>query len=410
MNLLLPESKFNPSIMQWARETAGLDINTAARKLQFADGVRRSGAERLELLESGDEEPSQSVLRRMAKAYLRPEVVFYLSEPPQEQDPLASFRGVPTNLSRRHTGLLRAYVREVRIRQEILRDVLEEEGVRADWVGSVDAEDQGAIVSRIRTLLAFDLSEYRRERDVQSGFRLLRRKAERAGAFVLLKENVGWRSDLTAEVFRGISLVDSITPFIVVNPADARNALSSTLLHELTHLMLGHSAFSSPSRETTLEALCDDVAGEILLPENEVLQWCHTLDEQPIGDPLVAKVGGLAKAWRVSGSMVTYRAWRLKCITRDQASYLFSRFKALWLNTLKERREKALERAKERGVDLVFSPHATRAYRLGRPLIDITTRLWREGVLTTTEAGKVLGVQPAGVHSFLEPWRRQKPQ
>ena len=388
--------------MQWARETAGLDPITAAKKLRFAN----RGVERLEQLESGDEEPSASVLRRMARAYHRPAVVFYLSEPPEDNF-WASFRSVPVDLTPRQKGLLGAYVREVRLRQEILREALENEGTRVDWVATGrTGQSVAVVVSRLRSILDFDLHEYRRQRNVQAGFKLLREKAELGGAFVILKDNTGWRSDLTAEVFRGFSMADQVVPLVVVNPEDASNALASTLLHELTHLVLGHDGFSRTERDSALEDFCDDVAGEILLPRNDVLAACEgleELDEEPLG----IQVGQLARDWRVSGSMVAYRARRLGCITNTQAHFLFARFKALWLAARSAQMEAARRRAEQDNKPMRMNIRAKRVYRLGPSLIDTAARLWRQGVLTTTDTGKVLGIPPAGVHSFLEPWRRK---
>ncbi len=59
----------NPEIFRWARSTAGLSADEAARALGFNNTRDRSAAECLKALEAGDEEPSRSVLLRMAKAY-----------------------------------------------------------------------------------------------------------------------------------------------------------------------------------------------------------------------------------------------------------------------------------------------------------------------------------------------------
>lgn len=43
----------NPEILKWARDTAGLTVADAARKLGFADTRQRSAQERLSALETG---------------------------------------------------------------------------------------------------------------------------------------------------------------------------------------------------------------------------------------------------------------------------------------------------------------------------------------------------------------------
>ncbi len=68
-----------PKILTWARETAGLSLDEAAVAL----GTK---AERLASLEAGADEPTRPLLVKMAKAYRRPLLVFYLVEPPRQGD------------------------------------------------------------------------------------------------------------------------------------------------------------------------------------------------------------------------------------------------------------------------------------------------------------------------------------
>lgn len=71
----------NPEILKWARETAGLDLDEAARKLGFRNSKKRTAIEKVESLESGQEPPTRAQLNKMAKAYFQPPIVFYLPSP-----------------------------------------------------------------------------------------------------------------------------------------------------------------------------------------------------------------------------------------------------------------------------------------------------------------------------------------
>ena len=64
--------KVNPAIMVWARETAGLTQEEAARKLGFRDSSKSSAVEKLALIERGQKEPSRPKLLTMAGQYRRP--------------------------------------------------------------------------------------------------------------------------------------------------------------------------------------------------------------------------------------------------------------------------------------------------------------------------------------------------
>ena len=78
--------KVNPAIMVWARETAGLTQEEAARKLGFRDSSKSSAVEKLALIERGQKEPSRPKLLTMAGQYRRPLLTFYLSKPPQKSN------------------------------------------------------------------------------------------------------------------------------------------------------------------------------------------------------------------------------------------------------------------------------------------------------------------------------------
>lgn len=63
--------KVNPEIMVWARETAGLSLEEAAKKLDFRDSSRSSAVEKLARIERGQKEPTRLQLVKMAGQYRR---------------------------------------------------------------------------------------------------------------------------------------------------------------------------------------------------------------------------------------------------------------------------------------------------------------------------------------------------
>jgi transcriptional regulator with XRE-family HTH domain len=85
----------NPEILRWARTTAGLSLDEAARVIGLKQAYGASGAERLDALEAGNEEPSRALIIRMAKAYRRSLLVFYLEGPPKTGDRGQDFRTLP---------------------------------------------------------------------------------------------------------------------------------------------------------------------------------------------------------------------------------------------------------------------------------------------------------------------------
>src|SRR5687767_2313960 len=84
-----------PKILTWARETAGLSLDEASKHLGLKPVHGLSGAERLAAYESGAKELPRTIVLKMAKAYRRPLLTFYLAEPPQEADRGQDFRTLP---------------------------------------------------------------------------------------------------------------------------------------------------------------------------------------------------------------------------------------------------------------------------------------------------------------------------
>uniref|UniRef100_UPI000B05415C helix-turn-helix domain-containing protein n=1 Tax=Rhizobium bangladeshense TaxID=1138189 RepID=UPI000B05415C len=70
-----PKATIKPTLLVWARETAGFDLSTAAEKLDVDE-------EKLAAWEMGEDQPSIPQLRKAAELYKRPLAVLYLQEQP----------------------------------------------------------------------------------------------------------------------------------------------------------------------------------------------------------------------------------------------------------------------------------------------------------------------------------------
>src|SRR5271154_5131899 len=129
--------RVSPAILKWARETAGLSLDQAVRRIDLNDARGISSVERLSALESGSVEATRPLLLRMAKAYRRPLLAFYLSQPPGQAERVQGFRSLPE----REAGpepLVEALVRDIRARQEMVRSILEddEDARPVEFIGS----------------------------------------------------------------------------------------------------------------------------------------------------------------------------------------------------------------------------------------------------------------------------------
>lgn len=396
---MVQTADINPRMLSWARETAGLSLDQAAEKLGLKDTAKISGSDKLLALEQGEQALTDAQLQKAASVYRRPALAFYLAEPPPKGDRGEDFRTTAGAVSARDNGLLDALMRDVRARQQMLRDVLEteDEAQPLPFVASAKlAEGPGKVAASIRNCLAVTEQEQKRAHGASGLFAHLRAAAERIGIYVLLAGDVGsHHTDISETVFRGFALADDVAPFVVINDNDAAPARAFTLIHELAHIWLGASGVSGPLRwhsENTIEQFCNAVAGEFLLPIRS-MEGVSPFDPDDIPDALV-ETQRLAAAWNISQGVVAYRLASEGRITGAVANALFKIFADRWREQ-KKTREKS---ADDRGP----SYYVVRRHRLGAALLAVVRRALQSEALTHTRAAKILGVSAASVSSLLQ--------
>ncbi len=380
----------NPQILIWARSTAGLTPGEAARALGFKDTRDRSAAERLLAYETGDEEPSRSVLLHMSKAYRRALLVFYLSEPPRNGDRGQDFRTVPGGRPPLYNPLLDALIRDIRGRQTTVHALLEErESQPVDFIDSAEMNEPTThLADRIKDRINFSTDQFRRQATAELAFNYLRERIEAAGVYVLLLGNLGsHHTNIPVDVFRGFAIADSIAPFIVINDQDARPAWAFTGLHEMAHLWLGDTGVSGTSAESQTERYCNDVAGEILLPEYEIRELAH-LRGVPFAQ-VMETVSTFATARKISRAMVAYKLLRADTITEGMWRQVADQLRQEWLASRR--------RQEQEGENGGPSYYVVKRHRLGNALLDIIRHSLGEGIITYTKAAQVLGVKPRNV-------------
>lgn len=393
-----PVTAVNPKILSWARETAGLHLEAAARKISLNAARGVSGADRLAALEAGDGTPSSALLRRMSQQYHRPLLTFYMSDRPTPAELGQDFRSLPDKGDSANV-LLATLLRDVKARQSLVRDILEDDDDVAEvaLVGSQASVNQpGLLAAALVDAIGFNRAQYRACISAEAAFAYLRALTEAQGVFVLLAGDCGhWSTAIDLNVFRGFAIADRLAPFIVVNDQDAKAAWSFTLLHELAHLLLGETGVSGGPPQAGIEQLCNDTAAVVLVASVEVA-------ELPItgGAEDIVQINALADRARVSRSMIAYQLFRAGRISVDNWERLRNQFRAEWLAAKKRERER--NRAKDGGP----SWYNVRRHRLGPALLAVARRGMADGSLTPTRAARMLGVKPMAVYPLLAEPRR----
>lgn len=374
-----------PEVLIWARETAGLSVEEAAKKLGIS-------ARRLLEFEGGEREPTRNQVVAMSKRYHRPLVTFYLPKPPNDSERPRDFRSLPEHPPPGSEALVSALIRDVLSRQYLIKAALEEleEDQVLPFVGSkrmVDGVE--AVVASLQGLLRVTQEDFRDEKTVDDAFSLLRAAAERMGIFVLLMGNLGtYHTDIDVRLFRGFALADAIAPFVVINEKDSRAAWSFTLLHELVHVVLGETGISGYNGNADIERFCDTVAARFLLDPAELVEI--QLRDRPSVRALSERISIFSKPRNLSRKMVAYNLLRANLIAGKVYQDLGAIFDA--------ERTRLREKDEQEGGPNYY---VVKRHRLGSGLISSVNRMISAGALSTPKAGLVLGVKPTAVYQLI---------
>ncbi len=166
------------------------------------------------------------------------------------------------------------------------------------------------------------------------------------------------------------------------------------MVHELVHLLLGATGVSGSDGNQEIEKFCNDVASEFLVPMEEI----HSLGVDNDTDFAMAKnvIKHFALDCKVSNTMVAYKLYRANFLTYERYLEFKISFKQDFL------KYKAAEKVKAKEIEGGPTYYITKKHRVGKGLITLVARMLYEGAISTTKAGRVLGVKPQNVPGVLE--------
>ena len=255
-------------MLRWARGSAGLELEEAARKL----GVK---SERLAGWEGGGARPSFTQLRKIANVYKRPISIFYLPEPPKDYKPLQhDFRRIPGPIAERKSPELIYEIRRAHTRREVALDLYATAGLEPPifTLEAQLAEDAELVGERIRQTIAPDLPPSWSSGSQYKPLHYWRTQLENAGVLVFQAERVD------SKEMAGFSISERPMPVIVPNMRDSSRRRTFTMLHELAHLMLREAGIChldedvKRPEESRIEIFCNRVAGAALVPRRRLME------------------------------------------------------------------------------------------------------------------------------------------
>lgn len=183
----------------------------------------------------------------------------------------------------------------------------------------------------------------------------------------------------------------------MINEQDAVAAWSFTLLHELVHILLGDTGISAGFGGGRTERMCNRVASAFLVEPEELTQAFESFRSED--EELETRIGQFAREHHVSRAMVAYRLYDDGLIGEPTYKRLRESFLRQWIFEQEKRKK---ERASETGP----SYYVVRAQRVGHALLGLTERMMQAGAISTSQAGKLLGVRGIHVHALLAAGKR----
>ena len=318
-----------PEVLKWAREKRiKLEIDYAAKKLKI-------DMEHLEAWENGTEQPTFAQLKKIAKLYRTHISIFYLPEPPTDFQPLTDYRVLPEQIAidEEQVYRLNANIVEAYERREMLIELYEllEQPTPEITLNVEGGTDQKRAAEKITEFLAFNRAQLQQANDPYAALKFWKQTVEAKGVLVC-QTSVNTHLSVELETVRGFCIAQKPFPVIVVNPKDSPYGRIFTLIHELVHIALGESVIQNTDFEEEntpnldpIEVFCNQVAAEVLVPENELLETVNL-------EMLEEDLPRISKFFHVSPEVIMRRLLTLRKISRRNYYMYRNRQLAMYRN------------------------------------------------------------------------------
>lgn len=362
-----------PSVLQWARETAHVGKADAAKRMGVSE-------DRLSKWESGQVVPTINQLRKLAKVYERPLGALLLPVPPRHEEivELPDFRR--EEIRGEESPALKRAILTAKERLEAV-DGLADDGVELPFSRPIftislneDTEKAGA---RLRDeILLEDAS--RTARTGSELLNMLAATASRKGYLTMQAQNIDYYE------MRGFSIKGSNAAILVLNGSSYPRGKVFTLLHEIVHVALRSDALCDMSRQESSaeERFCDAVTAAALMPSRAV--------QERIGDLSVSDYRSLRDFADNFGPGVSAEAALLRLIELGRESWsTYRRLRPEFRKAYQEYRDKQKPKPGEDGPPLYYP---LKVRDLGRPFISVVTRAHDDGFLSARDTASLLDV------------------
>ena len=376
-----------PSVIQWAREKSHYSIEVASKKL----GV---SPKKIREWEGGTSRPSMTQARKMALTYRRPLAAFYLPNPPKDFPLLKDFRTVEGQPVQYSSALI-FLMRQFQERQAWLTEYLKNQGQEElDFIGSGSlSSSPKALSKKIIDTLWDSQKTYSQIREKKRTTKELLKswfiQCEQKGVFISRTSNLNSHNVIPVEEARGFVISDKYAPFIFINSGDSEPAQLFTLLHELAHLWLDmsgvpdHFPISYKARKSSVEFFCNQIAAEILMPEEKIKAFSKMTNIEKIKNLVTEQ----SKKFLVSRLAFLVRLKSFSLLSQSD----FKKLKEFYTKEYKDYRKKQKQKMKESKAGP--NSNVLKIYANGESFTKIVAYSYKEGLISGREASGLLDMK-----------------
>lgn len=365
----------NPSILAWARESAGFYLEEAATKIKVSSDI-------LKACEQGEEYLSISQLRQLSNAYKRPLAFFYLPFTPKKEDTPKDFRQLDADTRKTLSPKLKLEIRKAEYRREIALDLYKELDFEIPKI-NLKIFITSNIIEVSKTIRSFLNVSLEEQKNLQGEYAVLnfwREKFENVGILVFQAPMIELNQ------MRGFSIDKFPLPIIVLNSKDHPKARVFTLFHELAHLLLRSGGICDLGEQNKIEVFCNAIAGETLVPTNSLVENPFVRGSRKESDWNDEKILKVSEQFNISRIVILRRL-----LTIGKISENFYRKKSeKYLSDYKVKTEKESEEEKK---SIWLPQHTKIISQTGKSFIRLVLESYRQNKIGLLDVSEYLGTK-----------------
>ena len=317
----------NHEVLKWARESLNISKSDVITKLN----KKTIKEDNLDNWENGSELIDINTAKKLAKLYGISLAVLYMPHIPKNIQPeIKDLRQIKGTFSKNSILLMRKLMGHYEWVREYL---INENKIELDFVGMVSLNNNiNYSLSIFKNILEIEIDF---SKDSEHNFKKIIKKLEEKNIFISIANsyNCNHHYKVPVEEIRGFAIADKIAPFIFINSSDSNNAKLFTLIHELTHILLGETGISNlylnyKVIQNNIENYCNKVASEFLMPSKIFIDlWVNN------NNNLTDKIKYISNKLPVSKLAILVRAKTLNYVKDDIIfNDLFNKFSKIKYN------------------------------------------------------------------------------